>query len=146
MLNALLKKFNHLRKEKYFQNPLFHTQKDYAFIGFGIHSMTSLYPILRHYNIRLKYICTKSADRKEQLAPLFPGCTFTHDLDTIITDSSIAGVFVCATPEVHYDILTRLLRAGKSIFVEKPPCRTLTELRELQNINPSAVCKIGLQR
>jgi virulence factor len=146
MLNALLKRFNHHRIEKYFQNPLFHAQKDYAFIGFGIHSMTSLYPILRHYNIRLKYICTKSADWKQQLSPLFPGCTFTHDLNTILTDHSIAGVFVCATPDVHFDILTRLLTAGKSIFVEKPPCRTLTELRELQNINPTAVCKIGLQR
>ncbi len=146
MLNALLKRFNQHRKEKYFQSPLFRTQKDYAFVGFGIHSMTSLYPVLRQYNIRLKYICTKSADWKKQLSPLFPGCNFTHDLNDIITDNSVAGVFVCAAPDVHYDILTRLLRAGKSVFAEKPPCRTLTELHDLQLINPSAICKIGLQR
>jgi virulence factor len=146
MLNALLKRFNQHRKEKYFQNPLFHAQKDYAFVGFGIHSMTSLYPILRHYNIRLKYICTKSADWKQQLSPLFPGCIFTHDLNPILTDSSVAGVFVCAAPEVHNEILTRLLSAGKSVFVEKPPCQTLAQLRELQQINPTAICKIGLQR
>jgi virulence factor len=146
MLNALLKRFNHHRKEKYFQSPLFHTQKEYAFVGFGIHSMTSLYPILRHYNIRLKYICTKSADWKQQLSPLFPGCSFTHDLNDIISDASVAGVFVCAAPEAHYDILTQLLKAGKSIFAEKPPCRTITELHQLQNINPDAICKIGLQR
>ena len=146
MLNALLKRFNHHRKEKYFQSPLFHTQKEYAFVGVGIHSLTSLYPILRHYNIRLKYICTKDADWSQQLAPLFPGCKFTHDLNDIITDSSVAGVFVCAAPQSHFDILTRLLRAGKPVFVEKPPCQTLAQLHELRNINPAAICKIGLQR
>ena len=146
MLNALLKRFNHHRKEKYFQSPLFHTQKEYAFIGFGIHSMTSLYPILRHYNVRLKYICTKSADWSAQLSPLFPGCRFTHDLNDIINDGSVAGVFLCASPEAHFDILSRLLRAGKPVLAEKPPCQTLTQLHELHNINPAAICKIGLQR
>jgi virulence factor len=146
MLNALLKKFNDHRKEKYFQSPLFHAHKDYAFIGFGVHSMTALYPILRQYNIRLKYICTKRADWKKQLSPLFPNCTFTHDLNDIISDASVGGVFVCADPDAHYDILTQLLKAGKSIFVEKPPCQTLAELHELQKFNREAICKIGLQR
>jgi virulence factor len=146
MLNALLKKFNHHRKEKYFRSPLFLAKGEYAIVGFGVHSMTSLYPILRHYNIRLKYICTQSADWKEQLSPLFPGCSFTHDLDDIITDDTIAGVFVCTSPEAHYGILSRLLRSGKPVFIEKPPCQTRAELRELQQIKPAAICKIGLQR
>ena len=101
MLNALLKRFNDYRKDKYFQRPLFHAQREYAFVGFGIHSMTTFYPILRHFNIRLKYICTKSSDRQAQLSPLFPNCAFTHDLNTIIADNTIAGVFVCTTPEAH---------------------------------------------
>lgn len=146
MLNALLKRFNQYRKEKYFQSPLFHAQKEYAFVGFGIHSMTSLYPILRYYNIRLKYICTRGSDWNRQLSPLFPGCTFTHDLHAISTDPAVAGVFVCASPEAHYEILTQLLTAGKPVFVEKPPCQTLPQLKALLDINPAAICKIGLQR
>ncbi|HXD77986.1 MAG TPA: Gfo/Idh/MocA family oxidoreductase [Puia sp.] len=146
MLNALLKRFNQHRKEKYFQSPLFHAQKEYAFVGFGVHSMTSLYPVLRHYNLRLKYICTRGSDWQRQLGPLFPGCRFTHDLDTVIADTSVAGVFVCAAPEAHYEILSALLKAGKPVFIEKPPCRTLGQLRELAAIAPAAVCKLGLQR
>ncbi len=146
MLNALLKRFNHHRKEKYFENPLFHARQSYAFVGFGIHSMTTLYPILRNYNVPLKYIFTQSSDWKKQLSPLFPSCSFTHDLDAIIADPSVTGVFVCTAPEAHYAILTQLLAAGKSVFVEKPPCQTLPELRELDRINPAAICKIGLQR
>ena len=146
MLNALLKRFNHHRKEKYFQSPLFHAQKTYAFVGFGIHSMTSLYPILRHFNIRLKYICTKNTDWKNQLSPLFPGCSFIHELQPILDDDTVAGVFVCTTPEAHYDILTRLLKAGKPVFIEKPPCQTLDQLNQLITIPPAAICTVGLQR
>jgi virulence factor len=146
MLNALLKKFNHYRKEKYFRSPLFQTRKSYAFIGFGIHSMTNFYPLLRHFNVPLKYICTKSSDWRDELSPLFPGCTFTHDLEDILKDDAVAGVFVCTAPEAHYEILTRLLKAGKPVFIEKPPCQTLAQLHHLHKINPSATCKIGLQR
>jgi virulence factor len=146
MLNELLKRYNQYRKEKYFRSPLFATRKAYAFVGFGIHSMTSFYPLLRHFNIHLKYICTKSSHPEKDLSPLFPGCTFTHDLEVILRDDTVAGVFVCATPEAHYGILTRLLEAGKPVFIEKPPCQTLDQLRQLQKINPSAICKIGLQR
>lgn len=146
MLNALLKRYNHYRKEKYFQSPLFQARKQYAFVGFGIHSMTNFYPLLRYFNISLKYICTKSTDWKSKLSPLFPGCTFTHDLEDIIKDDTVAGVFVCTTAEAHYDLLTRLLKAGKPVFIEKPPCRTLTQLHQLHQLNPTAICKIGLQR
>lgn len=146
MLNALLKTFNHRRKAGYFQQPLFQTKKEYAFVGVGVHSITSLYPILRHFNIRLRYICTKNADWQQQLSPLFPNCRFTHDLTDILNDNSVAGVFVCTDPDAHFDILSRLLRAGKPVFIEKPPCRTLAQLRELQQISPSGICKIGLQR
>jgi virulence factor len=146
MLKALFKRYKHYRKEKYFRSPLFGARKQYAFVGFGIHSMTSFYPVLRHFNIPLKYVVTKDSQWQNSLSPLFPGCTFTHNLEAILTDDTIAGVFVCASPEAHYDILTPLLKAGKSVFVEKPPCQTLAQLRHLQQLNPAAICKVGLQR
>ncbi|HEY6901921.1 MAG TPA: Gfo/Idh/MocA family oxidoreductase, partial [Puia sp.] len=146
MLSTILKKYNHYRKEKYFRSPLYQSRKSYAFVGFGIHSMTSFYPLLRHFDIHLKYICTKSSDWQDKLSPLFPGCIFTHDLDTILKDETISGVFVCTSPEAHFEILSRLLKAGKPVFVEKPPCQTLDQLRQLLAINPSPLCKVGLQR
>lgn len=146
MLNALLKRYNHHRKEKYFQSPLFHSQKNYAFIGFGIHSMTNFYPLLRHFNVRLKYICTKTSHWEQQLSPLFPGCSFTNDLQDILLDDSISGIFICASPESHYSILKEVLKSGKAVFVEKPPCITLSQLHDLVKITTATICKIGLQR
>lgn len=146
MLAALLKKYSNQRKEKYFQSPLFNTQKKYAFIGVGTHSLANFYPLLRHFNIPLKYICTKSSDWSSRLSPLFPGCIFTNDPEDIIRDREVAGVFVCASPQAHYSLLSRLLAAGKNTFVEKPPCSSLAELQDLLRLGKAAICKIGLQR
>jgi virulence factor len=146
MLEALLKKYNHRRKEQFFQSPLFQTQKTYAFIGVGIHSLTNFYPLLRHFNIRLKYICTKGSDWSRQLSPLFPGCIFTHDLKDILHDKEVAGVFVCTDPDAHYSLLQTLLSANKNVFIEKPPCRDLSQLRQLLSLHPEGICKVGLQR
>jgi virulence factor len=146
MLETILKKYNHYRKEKFFQSPLYRTKKKYAFIGLGVHSLTNLYPLLRHFNIHLKYICTRSSDWSGQMSPLFTDCIFTHDINDILQDPSVAGVFVCASPASHYTLLASLLRAGKHVFIEKPPCSTLAELHELIRLNNGSICKIGLQR
>ena len=145
MINALLDKWNTLRKKKFFSSVLYRSEKNYAFVGAGIHSLTNLYPVLRHCGITLKVICTKkSADTN--LQRLFPGCKLTHDIQDIISDPEIAGVFVCASPASHHSIVSLLLRAGKKVFVEKPPCQDLAQLQDLIAINQQAVCKVGLQR
>ncbi|GAC1429084.1 MAG: Gfo/Idh/MocA family oxidoreductase [Chitinophagaceae bacterium] len=146
MLKILFKKYNQYRKEKYFQSPLFGTKKKYACIGIGIHSLTNIYPVLRHFNIQVKYICTRSTDWSKAVAQLFPGCIFTNDMQAILNDTEIEGVFVSASPEAHYGLLYVLLKAGKKVFIEKPPCHSLTELNTLVSINKHSVCKAGLQR
>jgi virulence factor len=146
MLQAFLKKVNHERTAKFFQAPLFATRKKYAFVGVGMHSLTNFYPVLRFFNISLKYICTRASDRSAQMSVLFPHCLFTHNLQDILNDAEIAGVFVCASPDAHYSLLTDLLKAGKNVFVEKPPCATLNELRGLIQLEKGQICKIGLQR
>lgn len=146
MISGLLNKFNALRKEKLFNVPLYKTRQEYAFIGVGMHSLSSLYPILHHFGVKLKYICTKSSSPHQQMASQFPGCRFTHDINDILNDKTIAGVFLCTNAGAHFDLLTQLLKAGKNIFVEKPPCYSLEQLHQLININTGAICKVGLQR
>jgi len=146
MLEILFKKYNRYRKEKYFQSPLFETKKKYACIGIGLHSLTNIYPVLRHFNIQVKYICTKSTNWSKEVTRLFPGCIFTHDITAILNDTGIEAVFVCAAPGAHYSLVNALLKAGKKVFVEKPPCGSLAELNTLVSINKHCVCKAGLQR
>ncbi|HVS96256.1 MAG TPA: Gfo/Idh/MocA family oxidoreductase [Puia sp.] len=146
MLETLLRNVNRRRKEQLFRSPLFHTARSYAFVGVGVHSLTNLYPLLRLFNIRLKYVCTRHSDWSRQLSPLFPDCRFTHDPIDIARDEAIAGVFVCADPDAHFDLARLFLGAQKPVFIEKPPCSDLTQLNQLLALDPGGICKVGLQR
>jgi virulence factor len=146
MLDALLKKYNRRRKQQYFQSPLFQTRAQYAFVGVGMHSLNNYYPILRYFNVPIKYICTRQSDWSRQLAPLFPAAVFTHDISQVVNDPAVAGVLVCADPDEHYRLAELVLRSGKALFIEKPPCRQLHEMQKLMGSHPQAICKVGLQR
>lgn len=145
-MDVLINRFNQYRKKKYFSSVFFRSAKKYAFIGVGMHSLTNLYPILRHAGIDLTLICTKGSSVPPEIERLFPGCRFTHSVDDILNDPAIEGVFLCASPSSHYTLLKSLLQAGKKVFVEKPPCQTLEELQSLAAMGAPTVCKVGLQR
>jgi virulence factor len=146
MIKRLYRKANLLRKRAYLNSILFKTNKKYAFVGFGMHSLTNLFPILTHFGINLKYICTKDSTVMENVSVHFPGSTFINSLDIILNDPEINGVFVSANPEDHAQLLMSLLQAGKKVFIEKPPCSDSAELEKIISTNTDAVVKVGLQR
>jgi virulence factor len=146
MIKALLKRFRKYRKSKYFSSPLFHTRKKYAFIGVGMHSLSNLYPVIRHYGIDLKYICTHSSSWENEMRRMFPNADFINAPQQIFSDSEVQNVFISADPSSHYQLLIDAFVAGKNVFVEKPPCSSLAALKELINASEGKVCRIGLQR
>ncbi len=145
MPDALFAKLNQIRKKKYFDS-LINPQKKYACIGVGMHSLTNLYPLIRHFGIDLKYICTQKSSWDKKMNIFFPGCHFTNSITAITNDREVEAVFVCASASSHYDILTQLFKSNKKIFVEKPPCANLAELENLVNLSKGTICKVGLQR
>lgn len=146
MIKRLFRKANLLRKRAYLNSPLFKTTRKYAFVGFGMHSLTNILPILTHFGIHLKYICTKNSSAKDNASIHFPESAFVNSLDVILNDPETVGVFVSANPEDHGQLLIRLLQAGKKVFIEKPPCSDSTELEKIIAANTDAVVKVGLQR
>lgn len=146
MLSKMIARYNNIRKTRILKNQLFQSKKKYAVIGVGVHSLNNIYPILSHFRINLKYICTKQSKPDTTLLQLFPECCFTNELNDIIGDKEVAGVIVCSHPSSHFMILQQLLIGGKNVWIEKPPCQTLEELRQLKQSYQNSICKIGLQR
>jgi virulence factor len=72
-----------------------------------------------------------SAGKAELIGKKFPGVTGTTDLDAVLADPEVKGVFVAASPEAHFSISQKVLQSGKSLFVEKPPVRNSRELEVL---------------
>jgi virulence factor len=146
MITRLFKKANQFRKQAYLNSSLYKTNKTYAFVGFGMHSLTNLYPILSHFGITLKYICTKHSVIPEHIRLKNTGSVFIHSMDIILNDPEVEGVFVSAHPEEHALLLNSLLGAGKKVFIEKPPCSNSRELENILAANPDPVVQVGLQR
>lgn len=141
----LIERYKSARKKKFLDKHS-NYKHQYAFIGVGQHSISNLYPVIRYLGIPLSKICTLHIQNAQKMAAHFTGCVGTDNIGDILQDNSIKGVFVSASPTQHYGIVTRLLQAGKQVFVEKPPCFSLQELTTLIGYQGTANCQPGLQK
>lgn len=59
---------------------------------------------------------------------------WTRDASDILCDKSIDVVSIATHDTDHFDMTAMALRQGKHVFVEKPLCMTLDEMRTLQSL------------
>ena len=146
MINKIIARYKQIRTERYLHQTY---QCQYAFVGMGQHSLTNLYPVLHYLGVPLKYICVTSERKARLIERKFQGQKATISLDQILQDETVKGVFVAATPSAHFNIASQVLQSGKSLFIEKPPCKSLAELDtliDLQQRYHSPVAMVGLQK
>lgn len=146
MIQKLIERYKRLRTTKYLSQSY---QYSYAFVGLGQHALTNLYPVLHYLAVPLKYICVTSERKALLIGRKFPQVKATTSLDTILNDDEVKGVFVSASPTAHFSIASQILKSGKSLFIEKPPCQTLQKLDtliDLQRLHGSPVAMVGLQK
>lgn len=146
MIHDLINRYKRMRTERFLHQTY---QYSYAFVGMGQHSLTNLYPVLHYLGVPLKYICVTSERKARLIERKFPHTKATTSLDTILKDDEVKGVFVSASPSAHFSIASQVLRSGKSLFIEKPPCQTLQELDTLidqQRLYGSPVAMVSLQK
>ena len=146
MIQALINRYKRMRTERFLRQTY---QYQYAFVGMGQHSLTNLYPVLHYLGVPLKYICVTSERKARLIERKFPGVKATTSLDDILADDAVKGVLVSTSPAAHFSIASQILKSGKSLFIEKPPCQTLRELDALidqQRLYGSPVTLVGLQK
>lgn len=141
-INYVIQRWRSQRNRKMLQSPY---SANYAFVGIGSHALQNLYPALQYLGINLKYICCKTPDKLPLIERRF-GVNATTSLDTLLNDDEVKGVFVCASPQSHYDLCTRAIESGKYIFVEKPPCQTMAQLENLITIDERQAVMVGMQK
>ena len=145
-MQNIFNRYKRIRTERYLRQVC---QQDYAFVGMGQHSLTNLYPVLHHLGVPLKYICVTSERKARLIERKFKGMTATTHLEDILNDEEVKGVLVAASPDAHFSIASRVLQSGKSLFIEKPPCQSVAQLRKLiamQRASGSRVTMVGLQQ
>jgi len=65
-------------------------------------------------------------ERAEAYADAYGGRTYP-DVTSLMSEARPDLVSVVTPPGAHAEVATRLLRAGASVLIEKPPCPTLAE-------------------
>ena len=146
MIQQLINRYKRMRTERYL-NETYRCQ--YAFVGMGQHSLTNLYPVLHYLQVPLKYICVTSERKARLIERKFKGIKATTRLDDVLNDEDVKGVLVAASPGAHFSIASRVLQSGKSLFIEKPPCQSVAQLKALtamQQASGSRIAIVGLQQ
>lgn len=118
-------------------------------MGFGNHCASNLLPVIQYLQLPLKYICCTSEKKAELISQKYKGVKGTTSLQDILLDDTISGVFVVANPHSHFLIAAEIIKAGKSLFIEKPPCEDKRELKALTDtikLYGSQHIVVGLQR
>lgn len=125
-----------------------YTQR-YALVGLGNHCVSNLLPVIQYLQLPLKYICCTSEKKAGLISQKYKGVKGTTSLQDILNDDTVSGVFVAANPHSHFHIANEVIKARKSLFIEKPPCENERELKSLTDtvkLYGSQHVVVGLQR
>ncbi|MFH1148414.1 MAG: Gfo/Idh/MocA family oxidoreductase [Pseudomonadota bacterium] len=85
-------------------------------------------------NVKIVSICDGNPSRLAHARKLYPGISFTSDVNEILTSPNIDAVAVITPVSTHFDLAQRALLNGKHVFVEKPFTSTAGQATELVNL------------
>jgi predicted dehydrogenase len=79
----------------------------------------------------LTWLCEASEERRAEFASRYPNARMTADFEEMLGDDSLQAVVIATPVPTHYPLAKQALKAGKHVFVEKPPAMREAEMAEL---------------
>ncbi len=105
-----------------------------GFIGAGSFAIGYLLPIFaKNKLVNLKGACTSKGISSKNIAEKFKFSYATSESKDIINDSNIDCVVITTRHNLHSDLVIECLQKGKTVFVEKPLCIKIEELKQIMN-------------
>lgn len=80
----------------------------------------------------LRVLCDIAPATLKRIGGRFPLARLTTRWREVIEDPAIDAVSICTPDDQHTDLVLAAIDAGKHVFVEKPMCLTLDELRQIR--------------
>lgn len=97
-------------------------------IGAGNFTSSTILPNLKKLNANLKYIASSGGLSSTIMAKRYNIANSTSDYKELLKDNDVDMVFITTKHNMHASMVLETLKAGKSVFVEKPLALTRTEL------------------
>lgn len=125
-----------------------------SFVGSGNYATSTLIPAFKAAGAHLQCIASSKGISGVYVGRKYNFEETTTDTDHLFSNSSSNTVVIATQHDSHAQFVLEGLRSGKNIFVEKPLCLTLAELKEietlyntLQNDDPShPLLMVGFNR
>jgi predicted dehydrogenase len=116
-------------------------------IGAGSFATRILIPSLRAASFRLGSIASATGLSARAAADRF-GFARVETPDELVEDPELGLVAIATRHDSHATLAARALRAGKHVYVEKPPCLTVAELHDLEAArnDSQGVLAVGFNR
>jgi len=133
----------------YLMNKSFEGKKGVlGIIGSGNFTSSTILPNLKKCNADIKYIASSSGLSSTIMAKKYNIANSTSDYHEILKDEEVDLVFVTTKHHLHAKMTIEAIRAGKSVFVEKPLALNERELDEIiENYNSKNVnISVGFNR
>lgn len=100
-------------------------------IGLGIGAQ-HVRAYAKHPGCEVVSVCDLDPERTEEAIAQHRGFRVTTEAAELIADPAIDAVSIASYDDAHFAQTEAALRAGKHVFVEKPLCSSLEELRSLR--------------
>jgi polar amino acid transport system substrate-binding protein len=118
-------------------------------IGAGSFARSVLLPALKQQaNVELRGVVTASAPSAQQTASRFGFGYTASDWRQVVDDPDVNAVVIATRHDLHAPVAAAALRAGKSVFVEKPLALSEAELQDVLDAWRSSgrILQVGFNR
>ena len=104
-------------------------------IGAGNFSKNTLLPIMKDTGLyHLKALATTGGVGAAQAKEVFPFDYVTNDYTKLLKDDDIDLIVISTQHNSHAKFIIESLKAGKSVYCEKPLCLTIDELNKIESV------------
>jgi predicted dehydrogenase len=101
-------------------------------IGAGNYAQGVLLPQFKaNGDVTLRTVCTATGVKAEKAKEKFGFETSTTNWRDVLADKAVNTVLIATRHDLHAEIVVEVLRAGKTVFCEKPLCLRGEELDEI---------------
>jgi predicted dehydrogenase/threonine dehydrogenase-like Zn-dependent dehydrogenase len=104
-----------------------------AVIGTGGFAQARLLPALQEAAVALGWVASSGGSSAATAAHRFGASKSTTDPDAVLADPLVNLVVVATRHDSHASLTSSALRAGKSVYVEKPLCTTTEGLHDVMD-------------
>ena len=118
-----------------------------SFIGSGNYTSSVLIPAFKQTGAELVSVASSQGVSGVHVGRKFGFVETTTDANSILNNSSNNAIVITTKHNSHADFVIKAISSGKHVFVEKPLCLSLNELKSIENTYaPAKILMVGFNR